>query len=57
MVNALIASGLDTNQFAFYGFLPLNNKNRKEQIDGLIKEKKTAIIYEAPHRIIDTLKT
>ena len=30
MVNALIASGLDTNQFAFYGFLPLNNKNRKD---------------------------
>jgi 16S rRNA (cytidine1402-2'-O)-methyltransferase len=56
MVNALIASGLDTNQFAFYGFLPLNNKNRKEQIDELIKEKKTAILYEAPHRIIDTLK-
>jgi 16S rRNA (cytidine1402-2'-O)-methyltransferase len=56
MVNALVASGLDTNQFAFYGFLPLNNKNRKEQIDELIKEKKTAILYEAPHRIIDTLK-
>lgn len=56
MVNALVASGLDTNQFAFYGFLPLNNKNRKEKIDELIKEKKTAILYEAPHRIIDTLK-
>ena len=56
MVNALVASGLDTNQFAFYGFLPLNNKNRKDQIDELIKEKKTAILYEAPHRIIDTLK-
>ena len=56
MVNSLVASGLDTNQFAFYGFLPLNNKNRKEQIDELIKEKKTAILYEAPHRIIDTLK-
>ena len=56
MVNALVASGLDTNQFTFYGFLPLNNKNRKEQIDELIKEKKTAILYEAPHRIIDTLK-
>ncbi len=56
MVNALIASGLDTTQFAFYGFLPLNNKNRKEKTDELVKEKKTAILYEAPHRIIDTLK-
>jgi 16S rRNA (cytidine1402-2'-O)-methyltransferase len=56
MVNALVASGLDTNQFTFYGFLPLNNKNRKEQLEVLVKEKKTAILYEAPHRIIDTLK-
>jgi len=56
MVNALVASGLDTNQFTFYGFLPLNNKNRKEQLEALVKEKKTAILYEAPHRIIDTLK-
>ena len=37
MVNALIASGLDTNQFAFYGFLPLNNKNRKEQFEELAR--------------------
>ena len=56
MVNALIASGLDTNQFAFYGFLPLNNKNRKEQFEELAREKKTAILYEAPHRLIKTLE-
>ena len=32
MINALIASGLNTKEFAFYGFLPLNKKNRKERI-------------------------
>ena len=56
MINALIASGLNTKEFAFYGFLPLNKKNRKEIIDEIINEGKTTIIYEAPHRIIDTLK-
>ena len=55
MINALIASGLNTKEFAFYGFLPLNKKNRKEIIDEIINEGKTTIIYEAPHRIINTL--
>ena len=55
MINALIASGLNTKEFAFYGFLPLNKKNRKEIIDEIINEGKTTIIYEAPHRIISTL--
>ena len=31
-VNALIASGLDTKEFVFYGFLPLNKKNRKQKL-------------------------
>lgn len=56
LVNALIPSGLDTKEFKFYGFLPLNNKLRKEKIEEIEKEKSTIIIYEAPHRIEDTLK-
>ena len=32
MVNALICSGLDTKEFVFLGFLPLNKKNRKEKL-------------------------
>ena len=55
MVNALICSGLDTKQFTFYGFLPQNKKLRKEKIEEIKEEEKTVIIYEAPHRIIDTL--
>jgi 16S rRNA (cytidine1402-2'-O)-methyltransferase len=54
-ISALIASGLDTKEFAFYGFLPLNKKLRKEKLEELKSETKTAIIYEAPHKIKETL--
>ena len=56
LINALIVSGLDTRQFAFYGFLPLNKKLRKNIFEELKKENKTIILYEAPHKISQTLK-
>ena len=56
MINAIIASGLSTKEFSFYAFLPLNKKLRKEKLEEIKEEKKTIIIYEAPHRIIETLK-
>ena len=55
-INALIASGLDTKEFIFYGFLPLNKKLRKEKLEELKNEIKTSIIYEAPHKLKETLK-
>ena len=54
-VNALIASGLDTKEFTFLGFLPLNKKLRKEKLDEINKSEKTIIIYEAPHKMKNTL--
>lgn len=54
-VNALIASGLDTTEFSFIGFLPLNKKNRKEKIDFIKKCTQTVILYEAPHKVKNTL--
>ena len=54
-INALIASGLDTKEFVFLGFLPLNKKLRKEKLEEIKNENKTLIIYEAPHKIKDTL--
>ena len=54
-INALIASGLDTKEFTFIGFLPLNKKLRKEKLEQIQKEIRTIIIYEAPHKIKDTL--
>ena len=56
MVNALIASGLNTDEFLFLGFLPLNKKNRKEKLKEIENTNKTSIIYEAPHKLNTTLK-
>ena len=55
-VNALICSGLDTTEFTFLGFLPLNKKNRKEQLEKIKSCKSTSILYEAPHKLTSTLK-
>lgn len=55
LINAVIASGLSTKEFSFYAFLPLNKKLRKEKIEEIKENGKTAIIYEAPHRLINTL--
>ena len=55
-VNALICSGLDTTEFTFLGFLPLNKKNRKEQLEKIKNCKCTCILYEAPHKLTSTLK-
>ena len=56
MVNALIASGLNTAEFNFLGFLPLNKKLRKEKLEEIKEQSKTIILYEAPHKILNTLK-
>ncbi len=53
---ALVASGFDTERFAFYGFLPTKDKELEKVLDELEKESKTFILYEAPHRLTKTLK-
>lgn len=55
-ITALVASGLTTQPFAFHGFLPRNKKERAEQIERLGKKEETMILYEAPHRLKETLK-
>ena len=56
MINALITSGIDTKEFCFFGFLPLNKKNRKEKLEEIKNINKTIILYEAPHKIKNTLE-
>lgn len=56
LICALIASGLDTKEFTFIGFLPMNNKNRKEKLKEIKFAKNTVILYEAPHKLKETLK-
>ena len=55
LINALIASGLNTKEFAFYGFLPLDKKLRNEKMEDIQKQNKTIIFYEAPNRLEKTL--
>lgn len=52
---ALSVSGLPTGRFTFEGFLPLNKKNRRAQLDALAGEERTMIFYEAPHKLRATL--
>ncbi|WP_342599628.1 16S rRNA (cytidine(1402)-2'-O)-methyltransferase [Psychrobacillus sp. FSL H8-0483] len=55
-LSALIASGLSTQPFFFYGFLSRNKKERKAEITKLQKRQESIILYESPHRLKDSLK-
>ena len=55
-INALVASGLETNHFYFYGFLPAKENEAKDELNKVKTIKDTVIFYESPHRIIKTLK-
>ncbi|MHB1392099.1 MAG: 16S rRNA (cytidine(1402)-2'-O)-methyltransferase [Clostridia bacterium] len=54
-LTALIVSGFSTVKFCFEGFLPSNKKERRERLQKLSSETRTIILYEAPHRLLDTL--
>lgn len=56
LINGLIASGIDAKEFCFMGFLSLNKKIRKEKLEEIKNEDKTIILYEAPHKVLNTLK-
>lgn len=56
-INALIGSGLNTNEFIFIGFLSANNKDRKDKLNELKFEKRTLIFYEAPHKLKFSLES
>jgi len=50
-INALVASGLETNHFYFHGFLPAKDGEAKRELEQLKERKETLIFYESPHRI------
>ncbi len=57
LVTGLSISGLDSKRFSFIGFLPVNNKERKEVIEEVHHSKiNTYIFYESPKRIIKLIK-
>jgi len=53
---ALVVSGLSTERFAFEGFLPVKGKERRAALERLKQETRTWILYEAPHRVVETLE-
>ena len=55
-INALVASGLPTNHFYFYGFLSRKENEAARALENLSKREETLIFYEAPHHIKETLK-
>lgn len=55
-LSALVLSSLPTERFVFEGFLPRQKKQRQERINMLRSEERTAIIYEAPHRLKSLLQ-
>ncbi|MEQ8198236.1 MAG: 16S rRNA (cytidine(1402)-2'-O)-methyltransferase [Clostridiaceae bacterium] len=56
IITALVASGCDTSKFAFRGFLPRESKEKKQLVEEVKNYKDTLIFYEAPHRLLDTLR-
>ena len=54
-ITALTLSGLPTARFAFEGFLPVDNRPRRERLAALKKHTETMILYEAPHKLRTTL--
>lgn len=55
-INALIMSGLNTSRFVFEGFLSTAKNERRERLIELEGEVRTVILYEAPHKLKQTLE-
>lgn len=55
-INALILSGLSTKRFSFEGFLSVNKRRKKIHLKSLKNDTHTLIFYEAPHKLVTTLK-
>lgn len=56
LITALTISGQPTRRFAFEAFLPADKKERKIVLEELKTETRTIILYEAPHRLLKTLR-
>jgi 16S rRNA (cytidine1402-2'-O)-methyltransferase len=55
LVMAVVLSGFDTGRFAFDGFLPRSGKERAERLAEVAAERRTTVLYEAPHRVQRTV--
>lgn len=51
LISALVVSGIDTQRFAFEGFLPSRAGQRRKHLRKLANEERTMVFFEAPHRL------
>ena len=52
-ITALSAAGFDAREFAFYGFLPRENKALREKLTAILETRiPVAVVYESPHRVV-----
>ena len=56
VISALAISGQDTTRFCFEGFLSVTKKQRFSLLEALKHETRTMVFYEAPHKLLNTLK-
>ena len=56
VITALSISAQSTGRFCFEGFLSTAKKSRREHLESLVKEQRTMIFYEAPHKLLATLE-
>lgn len=55
-VAAIALSGLPVSRFTFEGFLSMNKVSRREHLDEIKSERRTLVFYEAPHKLLATLR-
>ena len=55
LLAALVAAALPAERFTFFGFLPRRGREREAALDELLALRHTAVLYEAPNRVADTL--
>lgn len=56
VISALAISGINTSRFSFEGFLSTTKRNRYEHLASVANNTNTLIFYEAPHKLLSTLK-
>jgi 16S rRNA (cytidine1402-2'-O)-methyltransferase len=56
VIAGVVLSGLPAGRFSFEGFLPMNKRMRRERIESIRDDTRTLVFYEAPHKLLHTLK-
>lgn len=56
VASAIALSGLPVSRFTFEGFLSMNKVSRREHLEDIKNEKRTMVFYEAPHKLVATLR-